>query len=316
MFRVFSRLLCACLCACLCAFLGLQYACAAAPARPQARPATGTLERIAQQSAYVDERPVEVWLPDGYAERARAGHRYQVLYMQDGQMLFDPASTWNRQAWRVDVVLDRLMRQGRIADTIVVAIWNNDKLRASEYFPGKFLDRMPAAVRDRYLHTYLENRSRSDDYLRFLVTELKPAIDRRYATRSDPAHTFIVGSSMGGLISVYAFSEYPQVFGGAAGLSTHWVGSFEANAGIPLAAFNYLSERLPAPQGRRLYLDHGTATLDALYGPYQSFIDQIVLERGYTSVDYMSRVFDGADHSETAWSDRLEVPLLFLLGNH
>jgi enterochelin esterase-like enzyme len=282
-------------------------------AAPLPRASTGTIERIRIASATVDERPIDVWLPEDYAARARAGHRYQVLYMQDGQMLFDPATTWNRQAWRVDEILGRLIREGRVPDTIVVGIWNNGKYRASEYFPQKFLDHMAPAVRDAHVGQALEGRARADDYLRYLVTQVKPAIDKRYATRSDAAGTFIMGSSMGGLISVYAFTEYPQVFGGAAGLSTHWVGSFAPNASIPLAAFNYLSRTLPAPEGRRLYLDRGTATLDALYGPAQAFVDQIVRERGYGVSGYESRVFEGAEHSERAWSERLEIPLLFLL---
>ena len=79
---------------------------------------------------------------------------------------------------------------------------------------------------------------------------LKPAIDARYATRPGREHTFIMGSSMGGLISIYAMNEYPQVFGGAAGLSTHWVGSGEANSHLPLAAFSYLRDHLADPAGR------------------------------------------------------------------
>lgn len=282
-------------------------------AKPLPHPTTGTIERLQMHSAYVDARLVDVWLPRDYAERTRAGHRYQVLYMQDGQMLFDDATTWNGQSWHIDRTLDALMREGRVPDTIVVGVWNNGKYRAAEYYPQKFLDYLAAPVRDAYLKNFLEGRAQSDNYLRFLVTELKPAIDRRYATRSDAAGTFIMGSSMGGLISVYAMAEYPAVFGGAAGLSTHWVGSFAANASLPLGAFRYLSERLPAPAGRRLYLDRGTATLDALYGPSHDFIDQIVRERGYGATDYMSRVFEGADHSEAAWSARLATPLLFLL---
>jgi enterochelin esterase-like enzyme len=298
------------LCACLAAAFLFPPAHAAAPL-PHVT--SGSIERIRVASASVDERLIDVWLPEDYAARARAGHRYQVLYMQDGQMLFDPATTWNRQAWRVDQVLGRLMREGRVPDTIVVGVWNNGKYRASEYFPQKVLDHMAPAVRASYLQQALEGRARADDYLRYLVNEVKPAIDRRYATRSDAAGTFIMGSSMGGLISVYAFTEYPQVFGGAAGLSTHWVGSFAPNAAIPLAAFNYLRHTLPAPDGRRLYLDRGTATLDALYGPAQAFVDEIVRERGYGPSDYESRVFEGAEHSERAWSERLEIPLLFLL---
>lgn len=299
---------------CLGAVLGLQLAQAGAAMPPAAHVSTGSLEAIAIHSAYVQDRPVQVWLPDGYAERARAGHRFQVLYMHDGQMLFDPATTWNKQAWEVDDILGRLIREGRVPDTIVVGIFNNDKYRGAEYFPQKFLDLMPAAPRESYLRSALLGKAQADNYLRFLVTELKPLVDRRYATVADASGTFIMGSSMGGLISVYALCEYPQVFGGAAGLSTHWPGTMEHNAAIPLAAYNYLQQHLPAPQGHRLYLDHGTATLDALYAPYQSFIDMIVREHGYTDASYMSRVFEGANHSEQAWTARLELPLVFLLG--
>jgi len=283
----------------------------ASEAQPQA--AAGHLERLAIHSEWVQERPVDVWLPDGYAERAKAGHRYQVLYMHDGQMLFDAATTWNKQAWHVDTALDRLMKAGQVDETIVVAVWNNGKYRAAEYYPQKFLAYLPEAQRARYESQALEGRAQADDYLRFLVEELKPAIDKRYATRPEAASTFIMGSSMGGLISVYAYAEYPKVFGGAAALSTHWVGIHEANARFPLAAFDYLSRSLSPPQGRRLYMDRGTATLDALYGPAQTMIDQIVRDAGYSEDSFLTRVFEGAEHTENAWSARLEVPLRFLL---
>ena len=148
----------------------------------------------------------------------------------------------------------------------------------------------------------------------FLVEELKPAIDAKYATKPGPEHTFMMGSSMGGLVSIYAMNEYPQVFGGAAGLSTHWMGSGQPNAAIPLAAFNYLRDKLAAPEGHRLYMDHGTTELDAGYAPYQAFVNEIVRDRGYTSANSMSRVFEGAGHNERAWAARLEIPLTFLMG--
>ena len=134
------------------------------------------------------------------------------------------------------------------------------------------------------------------------------------ATLPGREHTFIMGSSMGGLISLYAMNEYPQVFGGATGLSTHWMGSFEANSHLPLAAFMYLRERLADPATHRLYMDHGTLELDALYAPYQAFVDQIVKDRGYTAANSLSRVFEGTGHNEKAWAARLEVPLQFLMG--
>ena len=146
------------------------------------------------------------------------------------------------------------------------------------------------------------------------MEELKPAIDKKYATRTDAAGTFIMGSSMGGLISVYAMNEYPQVFGGAAGLSTHWAGAAQANAALPLAAFNYLRDKLAAPDTHRLYQDHGTTELDAMYAPYQRFVDEIVRERGYTAANSMSRVFEGTGHNEKDWARRLDIPLVFLMG--
>lgn len=283
-------------------------------AEPMPQVAVGHVERLANfPSRFVDARNVDVWLPEGYS----ASKRYAVLYMHDGQMLFDARTTWNHQAWNVQDTVQRLVNEGRIPDTLVVGIWNNGKFRHSEYFPQKYLAGMPAALRDRLIAEGLQGKPQSDNYLRFLVEELKPAIDARYATRPEAASTFLMGSSMGGLISVYAMNEYPQVFGGAAGLSTHWVGVFKPNAAIPLAAFNYVRAKLADPATHRLYQDHGTIELDALYAPYQLVIDDIVREAGYRDgQNFETRVFEGTGHSEKAWAARLETPLLFLMGQH
>ncbi|WP_428509724.1 alpha/beta hydrolase [Roseateles sp.] len=272
----------------------------------------GRVERLANfPSKLVDARHVDVWLPEGYTP----AKRYAVLYMHDGQMLFDASTTWNKQAWNVQDTVQRLINEGRIPDTLIVGVWNNGKFRHSEYFPQKYLAGMPVALRDKLIAEGLQNKPQSDNYLRFLVEELKPAIDARYATRPEAASTFLMGSSMGGLISVYAMNEYPQVFGGAAGLSTHWIGGFKPNAAIPLAAFNYVRAKLADPASHRLYQDHGTMELDALYAPYQLVIDDIVREAGYVDgKNFESRVYEGTGHNEKAWAARLATPLLFLMG--
>ena len=292
------------------ALLGLALS-AAAPAQPVPQVSSGSIQRLENfPSKYVAARHIDVWLPEGYS----AAKRYNVVYMQDGQGLFDPSVTWLKKAWHVDVTLSRLMRQGRIADTIVVAIANAGKSRWSEYFPRKFLPWVNAATRQAFVDQWLEREPRSDDYLRFMVEELKPAIDQRFSTRPEREHCFVMGSSMGGVISIYAMNEYPQVFGGAAGLSTNWVGTLEANSALPLAAFNYLSEHLADPREHRLYMDRGTTQLDAIYGNYQRFIDEIVRDRGYDASNFQSPVFEGEGHNEDAWAKRLEIPFLFLLG--
>ena len=293
------------------ATVATQPAPAAEAEAPVPEVALGRIERLpAIASRFVDPRPVDVWLPADYSP----AKRYKVLYMHDGQMLYDASKSWNKQSWDVHLSVARLVKEGRIPDTIVVGVWNNGKFRHSEYYPQKFLPFLTEPLRAEFIAKALQGKPRSDDYLRYLVEELKPAIDSRYATRGGPGDTAIMGSSMGGLISIYAMNEYPQTFGAAAGLSTHWVGSGQANAALPLAAFNYLQGQLADPATHRLYMDHGTTELDALYAPSQAFINQIVADRGYTAANSVSQVFEGTGHNERAWSARLEIPLLFLLG--
>ena len=281
------------------------------PPQDLPQPASGKIDRLpAFPSRYVAARNVDVWLPPGYS----ATKRYAVLYMQDGQMLFDARTTWNKQAWNVDAALTRLAAAGRISDAIVVGIWNSGATRHSEYFPEKSLPFVAEPLRTRFTKEALTGVPLADRYLRFLVEELKPAIDARYATRPGRESTFLMGSSMGGMISLYAMSEYPEIFGGAACLSTHWPGTLCANASLPLAAFNYLQAHLPDPATHRVYMDHGTKDLDALYGTDQAFVDELVRERGYTDANWQTRVFEGAGHNEHDWAARLDEPLLFLLG--
>jgi predicted alpha/beta superfamily hydrolase len=113
---------------------------------------------------------------------------------------------------------------------------------------------------------------------------------------------------MGGLISLYAVMEYPEIFGGAACISTHW----PAVDGIFI---EYLPGKLPNPTSHKLYFDHGTINLDSLYQPLQERVDMIVAAHGFTrGQNWLSLQFEGADHNEASWRDRLHEPLLFLLG--
>lgn len=291
----------------------LALAWGALQAQPLPKVDAGRVERLEKfASQHVDARHVDVWLPPGYTR----DKRYAVLYMHDGQMLYDAGITWNRQAWFVDRVAARAQAEGRLREFIVVGVWNNGTQRTSEYYPQKFLPHLwPEALREGFVQRALAGKARSDAYLRFLVEELKPEIDRRYATLADAEHTFLMGSSMGGLISVYALLEYPQVFGGAAALSTHWIGGYEHDPAFVDAALAYLRDKLPgALAGRRLYMDRGTTELDAKYDKAQPQIDALFRERGLAEPRFVTRVFEGTGHNERAWSERLEIPLAFLLG--
>jgi enterochelin esterase-like enzyme len=288
------------------------------PYAPIPKVLQGRIERLENfKSAYVPPRHIDVWLPEGYPFNGK----YAVLYMNDGQMLFDGAITWNKQSWGVAEIMGELSSTGKIPHCIVVGIWNSSGSRHSEYFPQKPFDNLPVAYREFLKQAKLKDGTplfaidiRSDNYLKFITKELKPFIDLRYATLPNVQSTFIAGSSMGGLISIYAVCEYPEVFGGAACLSTHWIGALpdEKNP-IPDVLIEYLRQKLPNPTDHRIYFDHGTETLDALYEPYQLRVDQIMIDKGYSSANWQTRKFVGEEHSEKAWRKRLHIPVKFLL---
>jgi enterochelin esterase-like enzyme len=208
--------------------------------------------------------------------------------------------------WDVDGAMQRLLARGEVREAIVVGVWNS---------PRRFREYMPAMVAGDAVPMHVEGvpavrvaEIASDAYLAFLVEELKPFIDARYRTRPGPDDTVVIGSSMGGLVSLYALARYPGVFGRAGALSTHWL----ACDGCTV---DWFARHLPAPAIHRLYFDHGTATLDAGYAPHQQRMDAALRAAGWIEGrDWQSRVFEGAAHDEAAWRARIEVPLAFLLG--
>lgn len=279
---------------------------------------SGRLERQTNfQSKYVAARNVDVWLPKNYDGKSK----FSVLYMHDGQMLFDASTTWNKQAWEVDDVMTKLFDEKAIQNCIVVGIWNVPANRHADYFPQKPFEMLSPTQQDSiYKVTRNEKQAlfagkiNSDNYLKFIVEELKPYIDKKYAVFTDQKHTFIGGSSMGGLISMYAICEYPDIFAGAACLSTHWVGTFSVeNNPIPATFLQYLQVHLTSPKNHKFYFDYGTETLDALYKPFQEKVDIIMQAKGFSSKNWLTKAFIGADHSEKAWNQRLDIPLKFLL---
>ncbi len=256
-------------------------------------------------SRHVDARRVDVWLPPGYG--ADGSRRFPVIYIHDGQNLFDPAQSYIGVDWGIDEAMTRLIGERAVREAIVVGVWNTPK-RLQEYLPAKALteSRLPDDWPD--MAWIRKEPIVADAYLRFLIEELKPFVDSTYRTLPDRANTFTMGSSMGGLISFYAVTEHPDVFGGAGCVSIHW----------PLGdglVIDYLERHLPPPGGNRFYFDFGTATLDANYEPYQRRVDALMRAAGYTGgKDWITRKYEGAEHSERAWRARVEVPLPFLLG--
>jgi enterochelin esterase-like enzyme len=270
------------------------------------------------KSKYADPRRVVVWLPSGYSER---GPKYAVLYMHDGQNLFDKETAGYGMEWQIDETLDRLIREKKVRPTIVVGIWNTPK-RLQEYVPSKAFNGLPPEYRQK-IHALYGGDPLSDGYLKFIVRELRPMIDRHFNVKTDRADTAIMGSSMGSLISLYAIDEYPDIFGAAGMLSTHWPLvitpddkpiSDEQYEAVSSAFERYLTPALPDPATHKLYFDHGSETLDANYARYQDRVDRVVRRRGYRQwANMLSLSYPGEKHNEISWASRVAVPLQFLL---
>jgi metallo-beta-lactamase class B len=231
-------------------------------------------------------RRLWVYLPPDYATSKR---RYPVLYMHDGQNVFDDATSYAGE-WGVDETLDSLHAAGD-PGVIVVAVDHGGSLRIPEYspWPTRF------------------GAGEGEQYAAFLVNTLKPWIDRHYRTLPDRLHTGIAGSSMGGLISFYAALKYPQVFGRA--------GVFSPSFWIAPAAYDFAA-RAAAPRGGRFYIISGALEVAAgeAQGIYQRDQERMVetLERrGFRpGTNVVAKIVADGKHAEWFW--RREFPAAYL----
>lgn len=277
---------------------------------------SGSIQRIENfPSEFVKTRNVDIWLPENYSEEKK----YAVLYMHDGQMLFDATTTWNKQEWKVDEWASKVMHEGLTSDFIVVAMWNISEIRWEDYFPEKAFNYLSEMDRDSLradaAQKNHEIKFSADNYLKFVTKEVKPFIDSNFSIFTNKEHTYIAGSSMGGLISMYAMCEYPDIFGGAACISTHWPGITPNKINpVPDAFFSYMKANVPKAGSHKWYFDFGTETLDQYYPQYEDEVNQLFEDKGYTKENFTNLKFEGMDHSENSWNQRLDIPITFLLG--
>ncbi|WP_153915916.1 alpha/beta hydrolase [Shewanella sp. TC10] len=276
------------------------------------------LDETAIEFTLIKPRPIDVWLPEDYPAKAP----YAVVYMHDGKVLYDANQSWNGTAWEVDETAASLNKSKDIKPFIVVGVHNAEQSRHSEYFPQKPFESLTADTQTSLYQTQrnateklLAQAVYSDKYAEFIVTELKPYIDEHFKVATDKQNTFIMGSSMGGLISWYTALEYPLVFGGAACLSTHWPGSFAAEDNpIPQVFNQYLAKQIATNPQVKLYFDYGDQTLDAMYPPLQAEVDKLFETSGYDKALWQTHFFKGKAHNESDWAERLNIPMTFLLG--
>ena len=270
------------------------------------------------ESKFVTSRNVEIWLPQQYFESE--DKKFPVLYMHDGQNVFDPVTSSFGTAWEADATAEKMINEGKVKPFIIVTSWCTDK-RYAEYFPEKAAkyftkEDLDNIAKSKQQTGPLDEELLGDEYLKFLTSELKPYVDENFRTLTDAKNTSICGSSMGGLISLYAICEYPEVFGPAACVSTHWPLLFDNTfMGPSEAVRKYMAAKLPSPANHRIYFDYGTETLDQYYEVHQKKVDAIMASKGYKKgKNWVTRKFEGAEHSEKSWQLRMDVIFSFLYG--
>jgi enterochelin esterase-like enzyme len=247
-----------------------------------------------------EKRHIVTWLPPGYD--ANSDKKYKVIYMQDGQNIFDPRISYTNIDWGVDEAMMRAVRAGSFEPAIIVGIWNTPE-RLQEYSPW---DQAP-------------------QYARFMLEELMPRIETEFNVLTGPENTFVMGSSMGGLISFYLVKEHPDLFGACGCVSSHfswsaqaveWLLGHDPTAADPTPFIERdIADGETMPNGVRLYFDYGTEGLDSAYEAPHSTVKQWLLQQGFTEgIDLKMKKFEGADHSETSWRARVGEQLDWLLG--
>lgn len=257
-----------------------------------------------------------IWLPPGYDEREK---RYRVLYMHDAQNLFDPALSNFNKVWAADAAMLSYAANTGEDPWIIVGIWSPGVDRYRQYLPLPAYQQAKGTLRTA-MDEYAQGPIVSDKYLGWISGALKPWLDSALRTLPGPDDTAIIGSSMGGLISLYAFLEYPDTFGRTGCVSTHWPAIAPKNVDstdpeLVSIWTGMLTEKLGQPAGRKLWFDHGTATLDAYYPPYQSAIGAHMGATDWNrGSDWESRSYEGAEHEENAWAARLPEVFSWVLG--
>jgi len=242
-----------------------------------------------------NDRDILVYLPPGYESNKKK--RYSVLYLNDGQNLFDGATSFiPGQEWRVDETVQSLIATGQIEPLIVVGIYNTGKDRINEYTPTE--------------DQKFKMGGKADVYGRMLVEELKPFIDTNYQTRKDARHTGLGGSSLGGLVSLYLGLKYSDVFGRLAVMSPSvWF----ANKQI-LREIEAVRKKPPL----RIWVDTGTKEGTTAEEAQQTVVNarllkETLVRKGWRlGKDLSYFEAEGAEHNERAWATRMEPVLKFL----
>lgn len=248
-------------------------------------------------------RTVDYWAPEKTSEHLIVAH--------DGQNIFDPKTATRGQTWNLAQTANRVFAEHELTPPAIIAVFHattKENLwgRAQDLAPQQPFQNGLVVAQEKYRAVALADL-RSDEYLEQIALTIIPAISNVLKISPEPEKIALLGSSMGGLATLYGVARYPELFRTGFAFSPHWViGEY--------ALVDALLAQLPSPEHHKIWMSRGTKSLDSLYKPFQDYADQQLKSLGWRdSSKFTSRIFTGDRHSERSWRKQVEPALQFWL---
>jgi len=268
--------------------------------RFQIRGVAGGVERV-----NFDGRIVDYWSPQTPTRH--------LLIAHDGQNVFDPRTATRHRTWKMVQSAIRVSAQLGLTPPAVIGVFHS---RSEENPFGRIMDLAPQDPYQNGVSASTNTKPpisadqlQGNSYLREITDVIAPTICHTLDLDLSKTYTAVIGSSMGGLASLYALGKRPDFFSTALALSTHWTAGGDA-------LVDALMDALPPPGNHRVWMSYGTKGHDADYGPFQKYADQKMMDMGWRNgQDFLSRRYERSGHNERSWAKYLDQPMRFWLAN-
>ena len=282
-------------------------------------------EFFLEHNAY--DRKVQIYYPFGNEINGQT----KFIIMNDAEELFLEEDTWRGKSWRIDKTFKDLANEGKILNVVIIAVNSakkpgkilNSTRRYADYFPNESISYFDDSLKKDIYSSFIDKEELN--YPKFLAESLIPELENRLAINLNKSNLGVIGSSMGGLSALNTILEYPELFGFAGCLSTHWIGikPFEyitlpfrkrisPDEDTVKAIETYVRNNINKLNDHKVYFDHGTRGLDYLYRQPQLNINKVFDEN---KISFKSEVFKGHEHDPVFFGSRFKSILLYLLEN-
>lgn len=276
------------------------------------QPTSGNLFESAVTQGYLKGRIIRVWVPKQYIKSKK---RFDVVYFHDGQMLFDSSATWNHQSWDLANSATKYLSKKHC---ILVGIDNDPNNRYAEYFPSPIYSKLPLDVQFALRDSLWNGLPRFDAYAEALIHEVFPLIENHWRVNRGGVHRTMVGSSMGGVVSLSFLLTHPDEVSNVACLSIHlplinyWKFADRYKDPLMLAFNGFIASISANLEGKHIYIDRGDQSLDASYAAYFPAFE-VALNSCSKKNKVTMKLVTNSGHSERDWAARIGPILQSLL---